>query len=628
MNTIPERFALAIQHHQAGRVAEAESIYRGIIQDAPRNAHALHLLGVISHHAGRHQEAINLIGRALEIHGPNAVFHSNLSAAYLAINRWIEAAAHCQAALRLTPDFAEAHHNLGIALRAQGQVAEAETAFRNAIRLTPEYVDAHYNLGAVLQQLGQLQEALAELKEAIRLAPTNAHAQNTLGAVLLALHEPDVAIEHLREAIRLQPDFAPFHNNLGVACEHLSRPEEALQCFRDAVRLDPDYASAHINLGSAFQSQGKMAEAIAEFQETLRLEPNQVTALFNLSKFAAVGAYTFSAEEISKIQTLLSRPNLAPESRCQLHFALAKVYERSDAHDDAFEHCRRANDVRRELSTHHGAAFDYAALCRQVDDLIATFSADHFERVRSFGSDSELPVFILGMPRSGTSLAEQILACHPRIHGAGELPDIDKLVQKLPHRLGKEPYPACMARLDAPTARTLAQDHVNRLRQLGGAAVRVVDKAPFNFLHLGVIATLLPHARVIHCTRDPVDTCVSCYFQNFAEPYPFTLDLKHLGQYYREYQRLMANWLNVLPIRIFELSYEEMTNDQENVSRRLVSFCGVEWDDRCLRFYENPRVVRTFSNLQVRLPMYRTSVGRWRRYEEHLQPLLDALRPD
>jgi hypothetical protein len=206
------------------------------------------------------------------------------------------------------------------------------------------------------------------------------------------------------------------------------------------------------------------------------------------------------------------------------------------------------------------------------------------------------------------------------------LRDIGRLVVALPQRLGgTEDYPGSVRRLDRATARALADEYLQRLRQVGGEALRVVDKMPFNFLHLGVIATLLPKARVVHCRRDPIDTCLSCFFQNFAEPHPFALDLAHLGHYYREYERLMAHWAEVLPLPVFKLSYEELTADQEAVSRRLVEFCGLEWDERCLRFNETERHVRTASALQVRRPLYRTSVGRWKRYERHLAPLLEAL---
>ena len=261
-----------------------------------------------------------------------------------------------------------------------------------------------------------------------------------------------------------------------------------------------------------------------------------------------------------------------------------------------------------------------------MDGLIAVCTPGYFERVRSFGVDSDVPVFVVGMPRSGTTLAEQILASHPCACGAGELHDIGQIVIKLAEGLGgPEQYPNSLGRLDPAPVRALAEAYLDQLRQRCGEAARVVDKMPLNYQHLGVIAALFPRARVVHCRRDPIDTCLSCYFQDFARPLPFGPDLAHLGHHYREYERLMAHYTRVLPLPLFELRYEELTADQEAVSRRLLDFCGLDWDDRCLRFHETARTVNTSNALQVRQPLYRSSVGRWKRYEAHLAPLLEAL---
>ncbi len=546
---------------------------------------------------------------------------------YLAAGRPAEAVAQCRAAIALAPGLALAHFNLGAALRRQDQLEEAERAFHEAVRLNPGDVDARCNLGVVLHKLGKNPEALAALEVTVRLAPTHPQAQHDFGAVLLGNGQTARGIQHLREAVRLRPDFAEAHDNLGLGLRYLDRMDDAVACFREALRLKPAHVPARNNLANALQAQGKMDEAIAEFQTTLRFDPNNAFAIAALSNLAAAtGRFRFTEPDLQTIAQRAADAAVPLDDRHQLQFALAVELDRLGEHARAFEHYRAGNELRKALERRRGVTFDPDANDRLVDRLIATFTPAYFERMRGFGLDTELPVYIVGMLRSGTTLAEQILASHPQVHGAGELPDLNTLTGTLPKRLSAPgSYPEAIERLDAVTAQAFAQELDQSLRTWGPGADRVVDKMPGNFAHLGLIATLLPRARIIHCRRDPIDTCLSCYFQNFGGPIAYTLDLGHLGRYYRAYDRLMAHWAQVLPVPIFELNYEELTADQEAVSRRLVAFCGLEWDERCLRFHQNQRTVRTASVLQVRQPMYRSAVGRWKRYEAFLQPLLDAL---
>jgi tetratricopeptide (TPR) repeat protein len=618
--------AQAVQYHESGRVGEAESLYRSILQEQPRHPHALHLLGLCFHQAGRHREAIDLIHQALAALGPHPAFHSNLAAIYLAVGLWVEAEAHAREALRFQPDNAEASYNLGVALHRKGQLPEAASAFRETLRLNPNHGGARHNLALIPNQQSHLGDVIARLSALVRLDPGNAQAHNELGVALLGTGRPEEAARHLGEALRLTPDSAEGHRNQGVAQLRLNRPEEAIRCFREALRINPAHVKARNNLATTFEAQGRVDEAVAEFREILRVDPANSQAIFSLSEIAAAGRYRFDDAEMLRIRELLARDDLPIDDRCRLHFALAQLLDKAGAYDEAFAHARRANELRQEIDHHCGLTFDPDEHRRFVDRLIATFTPSYFDRVKSFGVDSDLPIFVVGMLRSGTSLAEQILASHPRVHGAGELQYLGTLAETLQRTLrAPEGHPECSNRLDTARTQVLAEEYLQRLRHLGGGAARVIDKYPLNFLHLGLIATLFPKAQIIHCRRDPIDTCLSCHFQNFAGPFPFTKDLRHLGLYYREYERLVAHLATVLPLPIFELSYEELTAEQEATSRRLVAFCGLEWDERCLRFHETERPVWTASVLQVRQPLYPSSVRRWKRYESHLRPLLDAL---
>jgi tetratricopeptide (TPR) repeat protein len=366
--------------------------------------------------------------------------------------------------------------------------------------------------------------------------------------------------------------------------------------------------------------EGRRQKAVDQFREALRHDPTCSQAL---AAVAFHGLYSLTEVEVNRIRTLLADPQLAPDDRARLHFGLAHICDRAKAYDEAFAHFRQANALRRRASQEAGKAFDAEKHRARVDRIIATCDAAYFRRVGGLGRDTERPVFIVGMPRSGTTLVEQILSSHPDVFGAGELKDISRLSKRVPSRPGAaDRYPDSLARLDEAAASTLADQYLQHIDKLAGTATRVIDKMPNNYLHLGLIAALFPRARVIHCRRDPMDVCFSCYVQDFQD---WTSDQGDLARYYWEYERLMKHWRLVLPLPVLEVVYEELVEDSEAIIRELVSFCGLDWDHRCLAHHENPRAVRTPSLLQVRQPVYKSSVGRWRHYAAHLQPLLEAL---
>jgi Flp pilus assembly protein TadD len=626
MDTIAERMTQAVQLHEAGKLGEAEALYRAVLQAAPQHPHALHLLGVLAHQRGRLDEAVDLIRRALAVHGPHAVFYSNLAAVLVEIGRLEEAAATARHAIVLQPNLAIAHNNFGMALLQLGRHAEAAEAFHRAERLSPGYIDARCNLGLALHRLGRPTDAVTVLEETVRVAPQNARAQHDLGAALLACERHAPAAERLREAIRLRPTFADAHGNLALALQRLGCEDEALASSREAVRLNPQSAAARCAMAYMLEGFGRFDEARAEFETALSVDPNSSRALAGLAGLAEHGHHQLDDTDVARLRELLTRTDLPPEDVLRVHYALARALDNAGACDEAFEHYRQANELRKRELAARGIVFDRTDFPRQVDRLIDVFSRDFLARTAGWGMETDLPVFVVGMMRSGTTLAEQILASHPQVFGAGELTEITALLRTLPEQLATaDEYPQCMRLLGPGLVRGLAGEHLAMLQRRGGTAARVVDKTPVNGMHLGLIATLFSQARVVHCRRNPIDTCLSCYCQNFARPHPYTLDLADLGVFCREFNRLMAYWSSVLPLRLFELDYEHLTADQEPVSRRLVAHLGLDWDERCLRFYETERPVRTASLLQVRKPMYQSAVGRWKRYEKHLQPLLEAL---
>jgi tetratricopeptide (TPR) repeat protein len=433
------------------------------------------------------------------------------------------------------------------------------------------------------------------------------------------------ALPHCREAVRLRPGYALARNNLGRALQDLGQLEEAAAQYHEALRLKPDYARVYVNLAGALLEEGKPAEAVAHCREALRLEPHNALAYGHIVSLAAEGHCGLTEGDLQAMKDLASDGRLPRHEASHLAFALAEVLDRRGEYDEAFRYCDQANRLQREALKEQGRAFDPDAHQRLIDALIAAFTPDYFQAVHSFGVDAELPVFIVGMPRSGTTLVEQILASHPLAFGAGELRDMDRLRTTLEERVGAPGgFPACIARADRQLIRTLAEQHLERLARLGGQAVRVINKMPDNTLYLGLIATLFPRARIIHCRRNAVDVCLSCYFQHFKS-IMYASSLEDIGLYYRQYERLMAHWHAVLPLQLHEVVYEELVANQEPLSRDLIAFCGLDWNDRCLAFHKNRRPVQTASKLQVRRPLYASAVGRWRRYAVQLQPLLRVL---
>jgi Tfp pilus assembly protein PilF len=470
-------------------------------------------------------------------------------------------------------------------------------------------------------QAGDLRQAEQWYRRALEVEPNHPHALCNLGVLLNQTERPDEGVVFLRQATTVQPDVPEMHSNLATVYLSGQNVPAAIAEFRRALELRPDSAPLRAQLAHALLEMGEMDEALALAQEAMRLVPGLPAAFGVLGQLAGHGLYTFSDDEVRQMRSILHAGRLTIENAITLHFALAGYFDRKGELDTAFRHYERANELQCEVYRGSRRAFDGQQHTAQIDTLITAFTPEFFSRARDggpgFGSLDERPVFVVGMVRSGTSLVEQILSSHPRVFGCGELRNMSGVANAF--------NIACTQGLDTATANELAARYLRRLtRDCPAEALRVIDKMPHNYLHLGAIAVLFPHARVIHCRRDPMDTCLSAYLQPFNDV-PYATSLGDLGFYYREYQRLMDHWRKVLPIRIREVVYEDLVADQERVIRELVASCGLEWDDRCLAFHANPRAVRTMSKLQVRQPIYTRSVGRWKRYEAHLGALKAAL---
>ena len=584
--------------------------------------------------------------RAIAAGGDDPAFHSNHGAVLNSLRRPAEAA--CRRAVALAPDYAEAHNNLGLALELQERPEEAAEIYRRAIALAPgnaqalnnlgnvlrrrgdldgavgayreavtaapDFAMAQANLGAALREGGKVEEALAAGRRAVALAPEYAEGHNALGGTLLATGDAEGALEVFRRAVELEPAYAEAAINLAAALFTLERGLEAEAAYRRVLDDDPDLAEAHNGLGVVLLVAGRLDEAVASFRRAVALAPRYAEALYNL---AASRSVEIDDGDVAVLESMVADDTVAADDRTALHFALAETLDGRGAAERAFHHAAAGNQLRQARLRDQGNVFDGPGHDRLVDHIARVFDADFFAARQGFGDGSELPVFIVGMPRSGTTLVEQIAASHPAVFGAGERDDIGAIA-------GAH-FPNGVTELGAAATGALARAHLERIGGAAGAALPMTDKTPVNFLYLGLIAVLFPGARVIHCRRQARDVCLSCYFQNFAAGLPWATDLEDLGRYHRAYRRIMDHWRQVLPLAMLDVDYEDLVAAPDAGSRRIIDFLGLPWDDACLAFHRGRRTVRSAANWQVWRPIYATSVGRWKSYEPWFGPLLDAL---
>ncbi len=606
-------FKLGQALQAAGRLDDAAEAFAGSIRLDPELWPAYLALGTIQLKRGdRDEAAVNLKqGRRLAL-------AATIERVALAPRRlWIRGLVLARyGLLGRKAMVSQARCRVGRIFQGRGKIDAAKAEYRQALNADPDCIEALNALGKLLNDERAYAAAVDPLEKAHVLDPDNPETLAILAPVLARLERHDEAVSAAETCLVLRPDWSRSHCAMGWALYLKGDVAGAAQHFEKALAIDSRLVEGYLALGTALQSLGKLDEAVAVFRKCLSIEPGNGEALWSLSKILKLGP---GNPEPAQLEQALARPRLSTIERMILNFAAGKINDDSGAVGKAFEHYQLANDL---MDTE----FDPEDCTAQVTALIENFDAGCFEKTKGYGVSSELPVFIVGMPRSGTTLVEQILASHPEVFGAGELTQIRASTKRLPELLGPgEAYPDCLPKVDKDTIGSLAAEYLETLRGLSPDASRITDKMPENFMHLGFIALLFPRARVIHCVRDPLDVCISNYFTRFTAGIHYAFDLTNLGLYYRQYARLMDHWRRVLPVPMLEVRYEDLIADQAGVSRRLIDTCGLPWDDRCLAFHKTERVVLTASYSQVRQPIYSNSIGRWRRYEKYLGPLRSAL---
>ena len=586
--TLTQRFREAVAAFQGGRSDDAVHHCQAILRANSRHFDALHLLGVLRAQQGDRIEAVNLLRQAIACNPRSAPAHNNLGMTLNLANRHEEAVAPLERAVALNPRDPLAHNNLGIALQGLDLTERAAASFEHAVALKPDYGEALSNLGS---------------------------AQNTLGRA-------EEALPLLRRAIALNPRFVEAHVNLGTVFRTLDRRAEARASFDKALALEPRNVLAHVQVAGMNLETGNAAEARRWYELALQIEPNNVRVLCDVMESGKVAA---DDPNLALLEARARDASALPVyQRLRLHFSLGKAYADNGLHDRSFGHYLEGNALKRRQTE-----YDEAAELGVFDRISQVFTAEFLQSRAGARNGSDRPIFVLGMMRSGSTLVEQILASHPDVVAGGERRDLNEAYKEVRRTIHlPATYPEVVRLFDAAQVSEIGRCYLKRLEKAAGgkSAARITDKMLGNFSSIGLIRLALPNARIIHTFRDPIDTCLSCFSKLFADKQPFTYDLGELGRYYRAYQTLMDHWRRVLPAgAMLEVRYEDVVADLETQARRIVAYCGLEWNDSCLSFHTNTRPVRTASQLQVRQPLYRSSVGRWRPAPEILRPLLEGL---
>jgi tetratricopeptide (TPR) repeat protein len=519
----------------------------------------------------------------------------------------VEAIAVLQRAIRLGEQDPAAYNDLGLLLLYGYRVEEAVDSFERAIALDPNLAMAHYNLAAALERQRRREEAIAAYRRSIELDPSLTAAHSRLGDLLHAAGDRAQALDCFARAAAASPDSTLGRLNRAKSLLVEEKVAEAEDCLRDTIACDPQSSEAHRLLGNMLREAGRFAEATACLDRAIALDPERISAYHDLVHSKRVTEA--DRPLLAQMAALIERDGFTDHERTLLHFALGKAFDDLAAYEQAIRHFDAGNRLERA-----GLSFDREQLSDRIDRLIARFTPDFFAGNAAPGSDCSTPILILGMPRSGTTLIEQIASSHPQVGAAGELTFWNDRDATLAHARTNflEPKAAC----------AFADDYIALLRRVSPTALRVTDKMPFNFLHIGLIHQVFPNAFIVHCRRNPVDTCLSIYFIRFATRQAFAYDRGDLVFYYRQYARLMAHWRQALPPdRFLDVDYEALIANREEVTRRLIAFLGLNWDEACLRPEDNQRVVKTASLWLARQPVYETAVERWRHYEPWLGEL-------
>ena len=605
---------MALQHFKDGRLQQADDVCQRILSKQ-QNAGALLILGWIAHQRRQFELAVERYQQYLSIRPKDAEAHFTLGLVLEELERTEHAIENYKKSITHVANNAVVHRQLGNAYIKLQRLEEAIQPYQAALALGADDVETIVNLGNVFRGLQRYLQSIPLYEQALALQPENVTVHRHLGASLQKSGQMQKAIKCFEQALSLRPDYIDARIRLAQVLGELGRAEEALVQLEKVIDLRPDDSRAHISLAVTLRELGQADLAIERLEQHLSTKPKCGELYYHIAMLSP------KQEMISAVEKLIRDPGLPNRDAVYCHLALGNIFQGGKSFDQAFSHFQKANMRYRETFV-----YDVNENAQFIDRLINVYSERFFRRKREVVTATQLPVFILGMPRSGSTLVEQIISSHDLVHGAGEIEAIPTITRTIAQQLeSANPYPECMSLFDGEMAKDYSARYLQELALHSSTAKRITDKMPGNFFRVGLIKALFPDARIIHCQRNPLDSCISIFLNYFSD-LKWSFELTELGHYYLDYQRLMSHWQNLFPGQIFDVQYEDLVMDQERVSKQLIDYLGLEWDDKCLDFHNNERDVRTHSNIQVRQPMYKTSINRWKPYEKHLQPLIEVLQ--
>lgn len=534
----------------------------------------------------------------------------------------------------------------------KNDLSKAVQCFEKANKAYPRSFDIWFALSNVYSQLNIPEKTIAALKKAIEIAPDRYEAHGQLGVTYYSLQNLDEALICYKKVIALTSENLPAYLNLAITYIDLGQREEAIDCCEEVIKRQPAFTAAHILLGSAYTSLGQFEKSLVCYQKAVSLAPDNMSAIAGLADsliklgrkneardllqknidrgknepafviaYAAIFPTGDCSQETAKLlESVLRSSGITPMQKLQLHFSAGQFYDRLQKYDLAFKHYAAGNRL-------SNRKYDAEKDNDLFDRIINVFDGSHRQREKypSQTNQNVVPIFIIGMPRSGTSLVESIIGGHSKVFPAGELPNVPKMAEDLSSKSSNDRFPECIVDADGEVLDQFATKHIDFLSHLSLDSEFVTDKLPHNFLFLGLIESLFPNAIIIHCKRNPLDTCLSNYFQHFSGPLEYPYDLSNIANHYNNYQRLMAHWYKTIQLPILDVEYESLVTDQLAETEKLLSFLNLPMENACLEFDKSKQLTRTASFEQVREPVYTRSIDRWKHYRGHLTELIEGL---